>query len=60
MGDKELSADVLEAGAASLWEFDRICFYLVKSTMNPWMPNGWCVTSNMSSRTFVRLTAAAV
>ena len=30
VGDKELTADVLEACAASLWEFDRVCFYMVQ------------------------------
>ena len=30
VGKKELTPDVLEACAASLWEFDRICFYLVQ------------------------------
>jgi hypothetical protein len=30
VGKKELTDEVLEACAASLWEFDRICFYLVQ------------------------------
>ena len=30
VGKQQLTADVLEACAASLWEFDRICFYLVQ------------------------------
>jgi hypothetical protein len=30
VGKKALTADVLEACAASLWEFDRVCFYLVQ------------------------------
>ncbi len=30
MGKKELTDQVLEACAVSLWEFDRICFYLVQ------------------------------
>jgi hypothetical protein len=30
VGKKELTPDVLDARAASLWEFDRICFYMVQ------------------------------
>jgi hypothetical protein len=30
VGQTELTAKILEACAASLWEFDRICFYLVQ------------------------------